>query len=52
MNCHSCCTNIETLPFAFQVGKAHRFSVRGLEEWIAEQRRAKVISALTPHSRR
>ena len=32
--------NIELLPFAFQVGKEHRFSVRGMEEWIAEQRGA------------
>lgn len=32
--------NLELLPFAFQVGKEHRFSVRGMEEWIAEQRGA------------
>ena len=31
--------NAETLPFALQVGKEHRFSARGLEEWIAEQRK-------------
>ena len=31
--------NVDTLPFALQVGKEHRFSARGLEEWIAEQRR-------------
>ena len=33
--------NIDTLPFAFHMGKLHRFSARGLEEWIAEQREAK-----------
>ena len=43
--------NIEALPFAFQVGKEHRFSVRGLEEWIAEQRAAKMASALPPTRR-
>ena len=31
--------NVEILPFALQVGKEHRFSARGLEEWIAEQRK-------------
>ena len=31
--------NVDTLPFALQVGKEHRFSTRGLEEWIAKQRR-------------
>ena len=31
--------NVELLPFALQVGKEHRFSARGLEEWIAEQRK-------------
>ncbi len=30
--------NAHSLPFAFQVGKLHRFSARGLEEWIAENR--------------
>jgi len=43
--------NVESLPFAFQVGKEHRFSVRGLEEWIAEQRAAKMSLALPPTRR-
>ena len=43
--------NAETLPFAFQVGKEHRFSVRGLEGWIAEQRAAKMAVALPPAGR-
>ena len=43
--------NVELLPFAFQVGKEHRFSVRGLEEWIAEQRAAKMAQALPPQRR-
>ena len=43
--------NIDALPFAFQVGKEHRFSVRGMEEWIAEQRAAKMGQALPPHRR-
>ena len=43
--------NVEALPFAFQVGKEHRFSVRGLEEWIAEQRAVKMTSALPPTRR-
>ena len=30
--------NIESLPFAFLVGKEHRFSARGLDEWIRERR--------------
>ena len=32
--------NAHSLPFAFQVGKLHRFSARGLEEWIAENRQS------------
>ena len=43
--------NIEDLPFAIRVGKEHRFSVRGLEEWIAEQRAARMASALPPTGR-
>ena len=43
--------NVDVLPFAFQVGKEHRFSVRGLEEWIAEQRAARMPSALPPTRR-
>ena len=43
--------NIEDLPFAIRVGKEHRFSVRGLEEWIAEQRTARMAVALPPTRR-
>ena len=43
--------NIDDLPFAIRVGKEHRFSVRGLEEWIAEQREAKMSLALPPTRR-
>lgn len=38
--------NIESLDFAFQVGQEHRFSARGLDEWIKEQRAAKMAPAL------
>ena len=38
--------NINSLPFAFQVGKEYRFSARGLEEWIGEHRAAKMAAAL------
>ncbi len=38
--------NIESLPFAFQIGRVHRFSARGLEEWIAEHQAAKMAAAL------
>ena len=30
--------NLELLPFALRLGKDHRFSARGLEQWIAERR--------------
>ena len=30
--------NVELLPFALRLGKDHRFSARGLEQWIAERR--------------
>ena len=43
--------NVDDLPFAIRVGKEHRFSVRGLEEWIAEQRADKMPSALPPTRR-
>ena len=43
--------SVESLPFAIRVGKEHRFSVRGLEEWIAEQRAAKMALALPPTGR-
>ena len=38
--------NMASLPFAFQVGREHRFSARGLEEWISEHRAARMASAL------
>ena len=40
--------NAETMNYAIQVGNEHRFSVRGLEEWIREQRATKMASALPP----
>ena len=43
--------NVDDLPFAIRAGKEHRFSVRGLEEWIAEQRAARMASALPPTRR-
>ena len=43
--------NIASLPFAFQVGKEHRFSARGLEQWIAEHRAVKMAAALPPERR-
>ena len=38
--------NMASLPFAFLVGKEHRFSARGLDEWIGEHRMAKMAAAL------
>lgn len=38
--------NVDALPFAFQIGTFHRFSARGLEEWISERRAAKMAAAL------
>ena len=43
--------NVDDLPFAIRVGKEHRFSVRGMEEWIAEQRADKMSPALPPTRR-
>ena len=40
--------NIESLDFAFQVGQEHRFSARGLDEWIKDQRAIKMDPALPP----
>ncbi len=40
--------NLAWLPFAFRVGKEHRFSARGLEQWIAERRADKMVAALPP----
>ena len=40
--------NAASMDFAFHVGNEHRFSVRGLEQWISEQRAAKIASALPP----
>ena len=44
--------NVDDLPFAIRVGKEHRFSVRGLEEWIAEQRAVKMTALALPPTRR
>ena len=44
--------NVEDLPFAIRVGSARRFSVRGLEEWIAEQRAVKITALALPPTRR
>ena len=38
--------NAESMTYAIQVGNEHRFSARGLEEWISEQRAAKMAAAL------
>lgn len=38
--------NAASLPFAIQVGNEHRFSTRGLEEWISEQLADKMAVAL------
>ena len=38
--------NAASLPFGFQVGNEHRFSARGLEEWISEQRADRMAAAL------
>ena len=38
--------NIESLPFALHMGKEHRFSVRLFDEWIKDQRDAKIRPAL------
>ena len=43
--------NVEELPFAIRMGRDHRFSVRGLEEWITEQREARMPLALPPTRR-
>ena len=40
--------NAETMVYAIHVGNEHRFSLRGLEEWISEQRAAKMAAALPP----
>lgn len=44
--------SVDDLPFAIRVGSAHRFSVRGLEEWIAEQRAVKITALALPPTRR
>ena len=43
--------HITSLPFAFQVGQEHRFSARGLDQWIAEHRAATMAAALPPERR-
>ena len=35
-------------PFAFQLGQEHRFSARGLDQWIAESRTDTMGAALPP----
>ena len=43
--------NLSSLPFARQIGREHRFSARGLDEWIKQQPKAKMPSALPPKGR-
>ena len=43
--------NAQDLPFAIRMRRGHRFSARGLEEWITEQRAARMPSALPPTRR-
>ena len=40
--------NIESLPFALQVGREHRFSARGLDAWISQNSVTKMGAALLP----
>lgn len=40
--------NAQSMDYAIQVGNEHRFSLRGLEAWISEQRAAKMAAALPP----
>ena len=40
--------NVESLDFALHVGPSHRFSARGLDEWIRQQLPTKMGSALPP----
>ena len=43
--------NAETIEYAIKVGDEHRYSARGLDDWISEQleaKRAKMDAALPP----
>ena len=40
--------NAESMDYAIQVGNEHRFWLQGLEEWINQQRAAKMSAALPP----
>ena len=43
--------SVQDLPFAIPMRRGHRFSARGLEQWITEQREARMPSALPPTRR-
>ena len=43
--------NARDLPFAIRMRRGHRFSAHGLEEWITEQREARMPPALPPTRR-
>ena len=43
--------HVNELPFAFRVGQDHRFSARGLEQWIAQRQAARMALALPPTRR-
>lgn len=43
--------NAESMDFAIKVGNEHRYSARGLDDWISEQRAAKMAAALPPGRR-
>lgn len=38
--------NVAALPFAIQLGSEHRYSARGLDEWISAARATKMAVAL------
>lgn len=40
--------NAASMEFAIHVGNEHRFSLRGLEQWINHQRTGRMASALPP----
>lgn len=43
--------NISTLPFARKLGSEYRFSARGLDEWIENDPRVRIPTALPPKRR-
>ena len=43
--------HLSLFPFAFLVGQEHRFSARGLDQWIAENRADTMAAALPPKRR-